>query len=177
MLLPPDPDVQADRARYGPRPALREQSWWAVRVYRFGRQVDQLGAGPVRRLLGRLHWALSQIVETLTGITLPKEAVFGPGLRIHHFGGVVVHRDTVAGARTTLRQGVTLGERTSGGGVPVLGDDVDVGAHAQVLGPVRIGDGARLGALALVIKDVPPGGIALAGAAVVREARSGPSAT
>ena len=61
--------------------------------------------------------------------------------------------------------------------MPVLGDDVDVGAYAQVLGPVRIGDGARLGALALVIKDVPPGGIALAGAAVVREARSGPPAT
>jgi serine O-acetyltransferase len=115
MLLPPDPDVQGDRARYGPRPALREQSWWAVRVYRFGRQVDQLEAGLVRSLLGRVHWALDRIVETLTGITLPKEAVFGPGLRIHHFGAVVVHRDTVAGAGTTLRQGVTLGERDAGG--------------------------------------------------------------
>jgi serine O-acetyltransferase len=60
--------------------------------------------------------------------------------------------------------------------VPVLGDDVDVGAHAQVLGPVRIGNGARLGALALVIEDVPPGGVAMAGAAVLREARRDPPA-
>jgi serine O-acetyltransferase len=91
----------------------------------------------------------------------------GPGLRIHHFGAVVVHPDARIGARCTLRQGVTVGERRDGGGAPVIGDDVTLGAHAHVLGAIQIGDGARIGAMALVIEDVPAGATVVAPAARV----------
>jgi serine O-acetyltransferase len=52
---------------------------------------------------------------------------------------------------------VTLGERSSGSGVPTIGAHVDIGAGAKVLGPVQVGDGAKIGANAVVLDDVPPG--------------------
>ena len=87
----------------------------------------------------RVYWPIYRLIETLFGVSLPKSARIGPGLRIHHFGGVVIHQDVVIGARCTLRHGVTIGERVDGGPVPVIDDDVDIGAYAQILGGVTIG--------------------------------------
>ena len=46
-----DPDWQADLARYPRRPWLKEQSIWAIAVYRFGRRVDRRRPGLRRKLL------------------------------------------------------------------------------------------------------------------------------
>ncbi|MEC5397498.1 serine O-acetyltransferase [Uliginosibacterium sp. H1] len=157
-----DLDWQADVARCGvSRPLLKEQSMWAIRVYRFGRQVDRRPAGAMRTLLTRVYWLLFRLTETLTGISLPKDAVIGPGLRIWHFGNVFVHPDAIIGANCTLRQGVTIGNREEGGEVPVIGNNVDFGAYAQVLGGIRIGNDARIGAMSVVLTDVPPGATAV----------------
>ena len=166
-----DPDWQADLQRYGLGlgARLREQSLWALWLYRFGRRTDARPAGPVRSVLRVVYRVLHTVVETATGITLPKEARVGPGLRIWHFGCIVVHPQAVIGANCTLRQGVTLGVRRDGGPCPVLEDGVELGAFAQVLGGVRIGRGSTIGALSLVLDDVPPGCVAVgAPARIVR---------
>lgn len=156
-----DPDWAADLQRYGMRhPLLKEQSAWAVWTYRFGRRIEQR-SGLAQRLWTRVYWPLFRLVETLTGVSLPKAARIGPGLRIWHFGGIFLHPDTVIGANCTLRQGVTIGNREAGGPVPVLGDDVDVGAYAQLLGGIRIGNGCKIGALSVVLCDVPDGATAV----------------
>ena len=156
-----DPDWQADLARYPRRPWWKEQSVWAVAVYRFGRRNDRRRPGPRRWLLTRWYWFIFRVAETLTGISLPKEARVGPGLRIWHFGGIVIHPGVEIGANCVLRQGVTLGDRHPGGPVPVLEDDVELGAYAQVLGGVRVGRGAKVGAMSVVLQDVPPGAVAV----------------
>ncbi len=156
-----DPAWRADLARYPERPWLREQSIWALAVYRWGRRIDARPPGLVRRVLDRLYWLAFRVTETLTGISIPKSVDVGPGLRIHHFGNVVVHADVRMGANCTLRHGVTIGNRHEGGPVPVIDDDVDFGAYAQVLGGVRIGRGARIGASSVVLTDVPPGATAV----------------
>ena len=156
-----DTDLQADLARYPRRPFLKEQSAWAVALYRFGRRVDRRNSGFVKWLGDRWYWLAYRVVETLTGISIPKSAVVGPGLRIYHFGNVFVHADAKIGANCTLRQGVTIGNRHEGGPVPILEDDVDLGAYAQVLGGVRIGRGAKVGAMSVVLCDVPPGATAV----------------
>jgi serine O-acetyltransferase len=166
-------DLRADLERYGGRPWLREQSVWAVAVYRFGRWADARG-GALGRLAGRVYWPVYRVVETLTGISLDKGVEVGPGLRIHHFGGIVVHEQARIGANCTLRHGVTIGDRVPGGPVPVLEDDVELGAYAQVLGGVRIGRGARIGALSVVLTDVPPGASAVGIPARVIPARPAP---
>jgi serine O-acetyltransferase len=156
-----DPDWQADLARYPLRPWLREQAIWAVAVYRFGRRVDRRAPGLGRKVLEKVYWLVYRVTETLTGISIPKSVKIGPGLRIHHFGNIIVHADVEIGANCVLRQGVTIGNRVEGGPVPVLEDDVELGAYAQVLGKVRVGRGARIGAMSVVLADVPPGSTAV----------------
>ena len=153
-----DPDWQADLARVAaPRALFKEQALWAIGVYRFGRRVDRLPEGFRRKLLTHLYWLLFRVVETLTGISLPKSCVIGKGLRIWHFGGVFLHGQAVLGSNCTLRQGVTIGNREEGGGAPVIGDNVEFGAYAQVLGAVTIGSNCKIGAMAVVLNDIPPG--------------------
>lgn len=152
---------KADRARYPERAFKREQSLWAIRVYRFGRGNDQRADGLVKKLNDRLYWFLFRIVETLTGCSFTKATDIGPGLRIHHFGNIFIHSGVKIGANCTLRQGNTIGNRVEGGPVPVLEDDVELGAYAQVLGGIRIGRGAKIGAMSVVLQDVPPGATAV----------------
>jgi serine acetyltransferase/glycosyltransferase involved in cell wall biosynthesis len=153
----PVSDWRADRARYPESALVREQSLWAIAVYRFGRWNDRRPAGLSRWLLDRLYWLLFRLMETLTGVSFTKATEIGPGLRIFHFGNIFIHSGVRMGANCTLRQGVTIGNREEGGPVPVVEDEVDFGAYAQVLGGIRIGRGARIGAMTLVLRDVPPG--------------------
>jgi serine O-acetyltransferase len=152
---------KADLARYPRRPFLKEQSIWAIAIYRFGRWNDRRQRGLTRWIFDRLYWLLFRIVETLTGVSFTKEVEIGPGLRVWHFGGIFVHDRARIGARCTLHQGVTLGNRYPDGPAPVIGDDVEFGAYAQVLGGVRVGNGATIGAMSVVLQDVPDGATAV----------------
>ncbi len=157
-----DPDWAADLQRYGERrPFLKEQSIWAIALYRFGRRLERRPAGPLKRFLTPVYWLAFRMVETAVGISLPKAAAIGGGLRIWHFGGIFIHPQVVIGRNCTLRQGVTIGNRHEDGPVPVVGDDVEFGAYAQVLGGVRIGNGCKIGALSVVLCDVPDGATAV----------------
>jgi serine O-acetyltransferase len=156
-----DADWAADLARYPTRPWLKEQSIWALAVYRFGRRNDHRALGIVRWVCDRFYWLAFRITETLTGISIPKSVRVGPGLRIYHFGTIIVHADAEIGANCTLRHGVTIGNRVDNGPVPVLEDNVELGAYAQVLGGVRIGRGAKIGAMSVVLCDVPAGAVAV----------------
>jgi serine acetyltransferase len=98
------------------------------------------------------------IVEWILGIELRFKTEVGPGLRLYHGQGLVVHERTIIGANCTLRHGTTIGNKSASDSLcPVLGNDVDVGAQAIILGAIRIGDGAVIGAGAVVVKDVAPG--------------------
>ena len=115
-------------------------------------------------LLGAPVLALHRVgVEWVLGIELRFKTRVGPGLRLFHGQGLVVHEGAVIGAHCTLRQSVTIGNKTladgTPGGCPVLGDRVDVGANAVIIGAIKIGDGAVIGAGAVVVKDVPPGAV------------------
>ena len=149
---------------------VREQSFWAVSVYRFGQWTDTRDTAIVRILTSRVYWAAYRVIETVTGITMDKSTQIGPGLRIHHFGGIVIHPGVIIGKNCTLRHGVTIGERRTGAGVPRLGDDVEVGANAMILGPIEVADEARIGAGALVLESVPRGGVAVAPRATISTA-------
>lgn len=148
-------DWHQDLVKYPKRPFLKEQSIWAIAVYRWGAKLHAKPNGWLKRAEFQVYWLVFRLVETLTGICLPHNAKIGPGLRIHHFGGIFVNPRTVIGANCTLRQGVTLGNRHEDGGAPIVGANVDFGAYAQVLGSVCIGDNAKIGAMSVVLEDVP----------------------
>lgn len=152
---------QEDRRRYPANPWFREPSIWALWLYRFGQRNDRRRPGPIRWLVDGIYKLAKVPVELLTGISIPRTVRIGPGLRIYHFGNVVIHKNALIGANCTLRHGVTIGNRVHGGPVPILEDDVELGAYAQVLGGIRIGRGAKVGAMSLVLRDVPPGATAV----------------
>lgn len=147
---------QQDLNRYpNSRPFLKEQSIWAIWVYRLGRRIDRMSEGLTRKVLIVLYWQLFRLVETITGISIPKSAIIGGGLRIWHFGGIFINPDVVIGNDCTLRQGVTIGNRTEGGPVPILGNNVDIGAYAQILGGIRVGNNCKIGAMSVLLQDMP----------------------
>lgn len=166
-------DWERDLVRYGmKRPFLKEQSIWAVWLYRCGRRIDLQPAGVLKKFQTTLYWLAFRVVETTTGVSLPKSADIGPGLRIWHFGSIFIHPETKIGANCTLRQGVTIGNRHVDGPVPVLGDDVEIGAYAQILGGVKVGNNCRIGAMSVVLTDMPDGSTAVgAPARLVLESR------
>ena len=156
-----DLDFQADLRRYPSRPFLKEQSIWAISVYRFGRRILKREASLWRNVELKAYWLLFRLVETVTGISLPLGAEIGPGLRIYHFGNIFINSDVVIGRNCTLRQGVTIGNRVEGGPSPAIEDDVEFGAYAQALGGIRIASGAKIGAMSVVLCDVPAGATAV----------------
>jgi serine O-acetyltransferase len=149
--------LRVDLLRYPKNAFLREQSIWAITIYRMGQAMNAWPHGFTKRVIEPLYWFSFRIIETFTGCSFSKAVRIGSGLRIHHFGGIFIHDSVQIGRNCTLRQGVTLGNRHPGGGVPVVGDDVEFGAYAQVLGAVKIGNRAKIGAMAVVIRDVPEG--------------------
>jgi len=160
---------EADKRRYPKRPFLKEQSIWAVAIYRWGRRIERRRRGPLRWLHDRAYWLAFRVVETLTGIMLPRTTDIGPGLRIHHFGNIFIGKNAKIGANCTLRQGVMIAQKVEDGPEPVVEDDVDFGASAVVLGGVRIGRGARIGAMSVVLTDVPAGATAVGNPARIIE--------
>lgn len=103
------------------------------------------------------------VVDWILGIELPPSVTAGPGLRVWHGTGLVVHSNVRLGSDVTLRHNTTLGAKNEAhdAPAPVVGDRVDVGAGAIVLGALHIGDDAVIGAGAVVVDDVPAGATAV----------------
>lgn len=165
--------TNSDKPLFGPNAILLQPGYWAVRVYRFGRWTMR-APKPLRAPLHAVYFAAYSVVRLATGIDIPRTAVVGRRLMIHHFGAIIVHPRAVIGDDCTLRHGVTIGERVANGPVPTIADRVTFGAYAQVLGGIRVGDDAKIGAMSVVLQDVPDGATAVGvPARVISEAKSG----
>jgi serine O-acetyltransferase len=141
---------------------LFRQGLWVIAVYRFGRWRYQIRRRWMRMPFSAAYRILWLLVEILTGIELPCEAIVGRRFRIDHFGGIIISGDAVFGDDCVIRNGVTVGLRNTGErGSPIIGNRVDVGAGAKILGSIRIGDDVAIGANAVVLTDVPPRSIAV----------------
>jgi serine O-acetyltransferase len=112
----------------------------------------------------RLSILITRHMLSRTGAEILPAAHIGPGLVIRHPAGIVIGSEVNIGARCTLMQGVTLGERYSprgGKAYPTVGDDVTLCTNSVVLGGVRIGDNAIVGAHSLVLTDIPSNVVAI----------------
>ena len=91
------------------------------------------------------------------GFDISYRTQIGKGFYIGHFGGVVIHGDTVIGENCNISQGITIGILNRGKqiGVPKIRNNVFLGPNAVVLGGVSIGNNVLIGANSLVNFDVP----------------------
>jgi serine O-acetyltransferase len=169
------PTLRADVKRFqdedrGVRALVRglvSQGFQAILVYRVFRWFYERGipTQPIRFIVER-------IVEITTGISLPAAASIGEGLRIHHFGGIIIHSDSVIGERCTIYQGVTLGDLGGWGGAPCVGSRVIIGAGAKLLGQIEVCDDCYIGANAVVRSSVPAGCVAVGVPAIIKKRKA-----
>jgi serine O-acetyltransferase len=156
-------NIKSDLKRYrkGRFIDLSEPSILIILLYRIGRSIRKISFSPMRFILAIFFLPISYFFSVFIGITIPRGCQIGPGLRIFHFGGIVLNPETVMGKNCTLRHGVTIGNRQDDHDVPVMGDNVDFGAGSKVLGKIRIGNNVSIGANAVVLSDIPDDHIAV----------------
>jgi serine O-acetyltransferase len=153
------------------------QGFWALAVYRFGRWRYTVRPALLRKPLSLVYRVLYKLVQIVAGIELPCEVPVGRGFVIEHAGGIVVSGFARFGENCRIRNGVVVGlARVEDPCAPQIGDHVDIGAGAKLLGNIRIGSHVHIGANAVVLCDVPDHSIAVGIPAVVKPARSAPTA-
>lgn len=95
------------------------------------------------------------------GFVIPPN-VFAGGVRINHYGNIVINPGAQIGEWCDIHQGVNIGTGMDGG-VPILGDNVWIGPGAKIYGGIRVADGCAIGANAVVNKSFPEEHCTIAG--------------
>ncbi len=109
------------------------------------------------RVLFYFYYRWWRALKYRYGIDISYRTQLGKGFYIGHFGGIVVHGDTVIGENCNISQGTTIGVLHGGklSGVPTIGDRVFIGPGAVILGGCKIGNDVLVGTNAVVTFDVP----------------------
>jgi serine acetyltransferase len=97
------------------------------------------------------------VVDWILSIDIPTRTRIGPGLKIFHGFGVVIHDAAVLEANVTLHQNVTIGVARSQGPAPRIRTGAWLGPGAIVLGDIEVGEGAMVGAGVVLTRSLPAG--------------------
>lgn len=113
--------------------------------------------GPIWAIARKLLVRRYKKTEALCGVELTPGTSVGPGLRMPHKGGIVIHPNAVIGSDCEIAQCVTIGNNLvkSRYAVAVIGDGVILCAGTKVIGAVKIGDNVCVGANSVVTRDLP----------------------
>ena len=138
-------DRRALGIRRAKRPPLTGYRVWKFQV---ALRKHEYYANTGRSLFGRImkkFWgAVHEIYGVRLGFSIPIN-VFGPGLRINHYGLIVVNPKARVGAFCDIHQGVNIGEGFGKDEVPEIGDHVYIGPGAKIYGRIRIADRTAAG--------------------------------
>ena len=113
--------------------------------------------------VGGVFWSLVHYwLGIKLGFSIPIN-VFDYGLRINHYGYLVVNPGAQIGKFCDIHQGVNIGQNIELGSVPVIGDNVWIGPGAKLFGRITIANGIVIGANAVVNKSFTEENITIAG--------------
>lgn len=161
--------LAADRFALGRQgsPKLFGDEIWKFQIALRKCEYYKTKSAPFRPLY--LFWKIrNRQLGLKLGFEIP-EFVFGAGLRINHYGNLIVNRESIVGRWCDIHQGVNIGssnpvhriptERYS----PTIGDNAWIGPGAKIYGNITIGQRVQIGANAVVGKscgdDVTIGGV------------------
>ncbi|MFT6248316.1 MAG: putative colanic acid biosynthesis acetyltransferase WcaB [Cognaticolwellia sp.] len=98
------------------------------------------------------------ITEWVLGIEIPIKTKIGKGFKVYHGVGLVINGYSVIGKNFTVRQGVTIGNKTLSDGSlsnsPLIGDNVELGASVIIIGEITIGHNVKIGAGTVITKSI-----------------------
>ncbi len=104
------------------------------------------------------------------GFTIPPN-VFDEGLRIWHFGNIVVNGYARVGKNCVLHGDNCIGNNGFDIKAPRIGNNVDIGVGAKIIGDIEIADNIIIGANSVVNKSFTEPNVIIAGvpARVIRK--------
>lgn len=90
--------------------------------------------------------------------------VFAEGLRINHWGLIIINPNVRIGRYCDIHQGVNIGvQGYNDSDCPIIGDNVWIGPGVKMFGKIEIADNCQIGANAVVNKSFKETGISIAG--------------
>ena len=96
-----------------------------------------------------MHW----FQKGTNGIQIPPFTC-GYGLKIYHWGFIIVNSKARLGNNCVIYPGVIVG-RKDDGGVPTIGNNCFIGGGVKIFGAIHIGDNCTIAANSVVTKDFP----------------------
>lgn len=140
-----------------------EPSFIIIIIYRIVRHIRLMPKWlfPIKLILNLLFVPIYAFLSIFLGISIPRGAQIGPGLRIFHFGTIVINPKAIIGKNFSIHQGVTIGVKNSYFDQVIIGDNCTIGAGAKVLGNIKIGNNVTIGANTVLMCDVPDNCIAV----------------
>lgn len=117
-----------------------------------------------------------KLVSFRFGIQIPPSTMIGDGLRIVHFGTIVVNPNTKIGKNFTIAPGCLIGNaQEKRSGVPIIGDNVCMNANSIVVGGVTVGNNVLIAPGAFVNFDVPDNSIVIGNPGKIIERKTSPT--
>lgn len=142
---------------------IRPESYYIGKYLRLLRQEEKYTFTKPCKPLAYWYKARKNRLGAKLGFII-SAGCFGEGLKLEHFGSVIVNPKARIGKNCIIHGNCCIG---SDGGYPddspVIGDNVDIGQFAQIIGGIRIADNVRIGAGAVVVKDVLSPGVTVVG--------------
>jgi serine O-acetyltransferase len=152
-------DIKAYRLNNGK--IADKPSLLLVLLFRLGNSINKIKIFPLRFVFSFFHRPIYVFYEILTGINIPVGTKIGGGLRVYHFGTIIINKKSIIGENCKIRPCVVIGNKNDNGSSPIIGDNCNIGAGAKILGEIVIGNNVTIGANAVVVKDVPDNCIAI----------------
>ena len=148
------------------RPSIIGDEVWKFEI---ALRMDEFYRNTQKNKLAGLFWKWRHRQLGLKlGFSIPCNC-FGGGLKINHYGLIVVHPLARIGEWCDIHQGVNIGQNIEKGSVPVIGDNVWIGANVTILPGITIGDYVVVAAGSVVTKDVPSGVLVAGVPAIVKK--------
>lgn len=142
---------------------LRGEGYWIRRYMKALRSEEYYTFIRPNKLLQYYYRRKKNILGSRLGFII-HAGNFGLGLRIYHYGSIIVHPQARIGADCVIHGNCCIG---SDGGYPdippVIGDNVDIGQGAQILGNITVANGVKIGAGAVVVKSIQEEGVTVVG--------------
>lgn len=129
-------------------------------------QYYKTRSGLLNKLLYLYYMGKKSKYGMKLGIELHGECV-GEGLRIRHYGCIIVNSFSKIGNNCTFRGDNCVGVARDGEKAPRIGNNVDIGVGAKIIGDIDIADNCIIGANAVVIHSCMQEGAVLAGVPAV----------
>lgn len=142
---------------------LKPEQYWIRKYVRMLRKEEFYMNHRKNRLLKYYFFRKKNILGARLGFVI-SAGCFDTGLKIYHYGSVIVNPKSRIGRNCTIHGNCCIGSK----GVmpddsPVIGDNVDIGQNAQILGGITIANGVKIGAGAVVTRSVLTPGVVVAG--------------